>query len=126
MTGWVLFLWIGMEDRSLLGVMVCAGLICAAAGLTASARFTGDENRSTRRNRVRAALVGALYGGGAGPLAALLIAIKAGLHSHPVPDFTAGDTLKVLALTPAWAIAGALLGLALGVGLQQPGAGTRR
>jgi hypothetical protein len=125
-TGWILFLWIGYEDRSLLGVMGCAGLICASAGLTAGARFTGEGNRKRGRNPVCIALLGALFGGGVGPLAALLIAVKVGLHSHPVPDFAAGDTLQALALTPAWAIAGGLLGLALGVSLRLTGAGIER
>lgn len=117
--------WLGYEDRGLTAVVLLAGCLGAALGLTAWARW-GEVSAGWRPAAVRGALLGALAGASVAPLAALLILVKTSLHTHPVPDFTAADLGRVLEVWPAWTGAGLLAGLA-GAGLaveraRQPGA----
>jgi len=112
-TGLTLFLWIGYEDASLLTVVGCAALLGLSLGLSCADR----QRRSERQpGWLRAAITGTLAGAAVGPLSALLMLVKAGLHTHPVAEFSPGDLLLVLGLTPAWAVAGGLLGLAAEIG----------
>ena len=55
-------------------------------------------------------LAGAAAGALVGPMAAVLILLKIGLHAHPVPEFSSADAAAVLARVPIWAAAGGLLG----------------
>ncbi|MEJ2012311.1 MAG: hypothetical protein P8X64_08825 [Anaerolineales bacterium] len=116
LTGLAYAIWFGFEDRSLTPVVFLAALTCGAVGLTRCARFRDEAQPLMDRSALlRTALSGMICGAGVGPAASLLILIKTGLHSHPVPDFEPRDVLQVLRLSPAWAIAGGLIGLALGL-----------
>jgi hypothetical protein len=55
-------------------------------------------------------LAGAAAGALAGPIEAVLILLKVGLHAHPVPDFSTADVVAVLSRIPIWTAAGGLLG----------------
>lgn len=117
LTGLFWLAWLGYEDRGLTAVVLLAGCIGAASGLSAWMR-----RRAVRAGRwsawMRGALLGALAGRSVAPLAALLILVKTSLHAHPVPDFTAADLGRVLDVWPAWTGAGLLVGLA-GAGLAE-------
>ena len=111
-TGLFLFLWIGYEDRSPATVVGCAALLSLSSGLS----YAAGWHRSDRQpGLLRTALTGAVAGAAVGPLSAVLMLVKTGLHSHPVAEFSQSDLLRVLGLAPAWAVAGVLLGLALGL-----------
>lgn len=107
--------WLGYEDRGLTAVVLLAGCLGAALGLTGWARW-GEVQAGWRPAAVRGALLGVVAGASVAPLAALLILVKTSLHAHPVPDFTAADLGRVLSVWPAWTGAGMLAGLA-GAGL---------
>lgn len=117
LTGLFWLAWLGYEDRGLTAVVLLAGCIGAASGLSVWMR-----RRAVRAGRwsawMRGALLGALAGASVAPLAALLILVKTSLHAHPVPDFTAADLGRVLDVWPAWTGAGLLVGLA-GAGLAE-------
>jgi hypothetical protein len=121
LTGLLGVAWIGFEDRGLAGVTLLAWMISISALLTARAR------RSRREPILRPAglrwwlLAGAAAGALAGPVEALLILLKVGLHAHPVPDFATADVVAVLARIPIWTAAGALLGA--GAALMERAAG---
>jgi len=110
LTGLLGAAWIGFEDRGLAAVTPLAWMISISALLTARAR------RSRREPILRPAdlrwwlLAGAAAGALAGPIEALLILLKVGLHAHPVPDFATADVVAVLGRIPIWTAAGALLG----------------
>jgi hypothetical protein len=125
-TGVVLFFWFGYEDRGLASVVACAVLLCLALGLTYISRFSGEQARFPGASWTRSMLFGVLVGAGVGPVSALLIIIKIGLHAHPVLDFDPQDLARVLKLSPVWGLSGGLLGLALGLGLRQMGDGSGR
>jgi len=63
----------------------------------------------------RATLLGILAGVGAAPLSAVLMLFKNAWHGHLFPDYPLGMVLALLERAPAWALAGALAGLALGL-----------
>ncbi len=110
LTGLVGAVWAGLEDRGLAAVTLLAWMISVSALLTARAR------RSAREPVLRPAdlrwwlVAGAAAGALAGPIGAVLILLKVGLHAHPVPDFSTADVVAVLSRIPIWAAAGGLLG----------------
>lgn len=57
--------------------------------------------------------LGVLLGVGTACIAALLMLLKTGWHAHIFPDFPFGMILDTLGRAPAWAMAGALVGLGL-------------
>lgn len=105
--------WFAYEDRGLTAVVLLAAVLCLAAGLSAWARLRHSPAVRLGR-RSAGALAGLLAGAAVGPVTALLILIKTGLHAHPLPDFTAADLNAALSIWPAWTGAGLAAGWALG------------
>jgi hypothetical protein len=103
--------WFAYEDRGLTAVVLLAVGLCLASGLSGWARMQRTSFRHLGGRRT-GALAGLLAGAAIGPVAALLILIKTGLHVHPQPDFTAADLGAVLSAWPAWMGAGLSAGLA--------------
>ncbi len=119
--GGLWFLWLGLEDRSTLPVFVLASALGGALYLEGWSRWVRKAHGG--RRGLRAAALGLAVGAGIGPLAALFILLKVSLHTHERPDFTLSQVLDTLRRTPAWAVAGLLVGSALG--LVTGGAGQR-
>jgi len=111
LTGLFWLAWLGYEDRGLTAVLLLAGCISSAVGLTIWGRWRAD-GAGRWPGWVRGAGLGLLAGAGVAPLAALLILVKTSLHAHPIPDFAAADLGRVLSVWPAWTAAGLLSGLA--------------
>jgi hypothetical protein len=108
------FVWLGWEDPSPVVVILMASLISVAWAITLIKRGTLLEQTGL----MRWLLVSGLLGAAVGPLAAILMVLKTGLHGHAPPDFTIEDVLRALQLIPAWAASGALLGLAGWLGMR--------
>ncbi len=106
--GLLSFFWLGWEDASPVTVLLLASLISAAWAFTWIRRGT----LAARTGLLRWILAGGSLGAAVGPLAGILMVLKTGLHGHAPPDFTLEDVLRALQLIPAWAAAGALLGMA--------------
>jgi hypothetical protein len=115
LTGLFWLAWLGYEDRGLTVVVLLAGCIASALGVSAWTRWRA-EHAGNWSAWLRCAVLGALAGASVAPLAALLILVKTSLHAHPLPDFSAEDLGRVLSVWPAWTGAGLLVGLA-GAGL---------
>ena len=105
--GIALLLWYPVEDVSQLGVVLFAVLISAWFALRVLLPVYPGE----RYYLMRYLFVGALAGLAVTPLAITLMALKTGLHSHSVPDFTIKQMQVLLIRTPIWVMVGLLLGL---------------
>ena len=114
LAGLLWFFWIAYEDRGLEALSFVAAAIAFAAGLTALNRWVGSEKLSRRTWLMRTAGVGLAAGAAVGPLTALLMLIKLGLHAHPDADFGPDQFILALTRTIYWAGLGVLVGLALG------------
>ena len=111
--------WLTFEDSDTRLVLAFA----LAGSSLATLRFMPPKRENTihpgraeaippvRRSLGRYLLAGALAGLAAGPLAVLLMAVKSGLHAHPVPDYSGEQVIAVLVGAPSWIAAGILLGL---------------
>ncbi len=106
MAGAVWLLWLGYEDPGPATPLGMAAVLAAAWGFGAIVREWG------RRPAIRFLLIGLASGAAVGPLAALLMLIKASIHSHPFPDFTPADLSAAVGRTPIWAGIGLLAGAA--------------
>ena len=115
LVGILWFLWIAYEDQTLIAITVVAMAIAVAAGLTILGRWVGRETFTRREWLIRTGTVGLLAGAAVGPLSALLMLLKLGLHAHPEPDFTPEIFAAALSRTFGWAAIGALLGAAFGL-----------
>lgn len=105
--GLAFFFWIGMEDTTLLPVMILGASLPAMV----IAHFL---LRRPARTGMLLLSAGGLLGGVAAPLTStVLIALKVSLHSHAYPDYPPEAVVSVLARAPVWALAGLVFGAAL-------------
>ncbi|MFQ5922764.1 MAG: hypothetical protein ACE5M4_07960 [Anaerolineales bacterium] len=109
------FFWIAYEDRGLEALTFVAVVIAFAAGLTVLNRWVGGEKLAQRKWLLRTGAVGLVAGAAVGPLTALLMLVKLGLHVHPEPDFGPAQFIQALSRTIYWAGLGAMIGFALGL-----------
>lgn len=116
--GLAYFLWLGLEDQTVLPVLALGAGLAVALYLEAWKRWVGPPRGLPRT--LRAAALGAILGGAVAPLAAVFMLMKVSLHTHAQPDFTAARVLDVLARSPIWAAAGLLVGTGVGLLVQGP------
>ena len=127
-TGLSWLFWLSLEDQGLAAVLGVSLLIAAASGITMLSRWLGSTAQSTTSTLTRFGLTGLASGLAVGPVASVLIAVKVGLHAHPVADYSVEDVIEVLNRFPVWAVAGLLSGLAAGlltIGLAYNGSKSR-
>jgi hypothetical protein len=115
LTGILWFFWIAFEDRGLEALSVVAVAIAFAASLTALNRWMGNVKLPRRSWLLRTVTVGFVAGIAIGPLTALLMLIKMGLHAHPEPDFSPEQFVQALSRTIYWAALGATIGFVSGL-----------
>lgn len=115
LAGVLWFFWIAYEDRGLEALTFVALVIAFAAGLTMLKRWVGGEKLARRKWLLRTGVVGLVSGGAVGPLTALLMLVKLGLHAHPQLDFGPEQFIQAFSRTLYWAALGALIGLAFGL-----------
>jgi MFS family permease len=108
------FFWIAYEDQELTALSFVAAAIAFASGLTVLNRWVGSGKLPRRKWLLSTASVGLIAGAAVGPLTALLMLVKLGLHAHPDADFGLDQFVQALSRTPYWAGLGVLIGLALG------------
>ncbi len=108
------FFWIAYEDQGLTTLSFVAAAIAFASGLTVLNRWVGGGKIPRRRWLLSTASVGLIAGAAVGPLTALLMLVKLGLHAHPDADFGPDQFVQALSRTPYWAGLGVLIGLVLG------------
>ena len=114
LAGFLGFFWIAYEDQGLTALSFVATAIAFASGLTVLNRWVGSEKLPRRKWLLHTAGVGLIAGAAVGPLTALLMLVKLGLHAHPDADFGPDQFVLALSRTLYWAGLGALIGLALG------------
>ena len=108
------FFWIAYEDQGLTAISFVAAAIAFASGLTVINRWVRSEKLPRRKWLLSTASVGFIAGAAVGPLTALLMLVKLGLHAHPDADFGPDQFVQALSRTLYWAGLGVLIGLALG------------
>ena len=114
MVGLMWFVWLGVEDRGIVVVLLLAAMISLAASLAGLDRWTSARRLSGRGWWGRWLLMGLVWAIAIGPVAILLIAVKTSLHAHASPDFTMSSVRGVLGVWPIWG-AGAFI-ISLGTG----------
>lgn len=119
LAGVLWFFWIAYEDRGLQALSFVAAAIALAAGLTVVNRWVAGEELARRKWLLRTGTVGLAAGVAVGPLTALLMLVKLGLHAHPVPDFGPEQFIQALSHTLYWAGLGTMIGLALGLAVRE-------
>ena len=103
--------WLPIEERSELGVLVISATLCTWAAVWILAKPYNSGNQIL----LRYGLVGAGAGLAMVPLAILLMAFKSGIHGHGAPDFTVPQMQSVLSRTPYFLLSGLLVGLGSGL-----------
>ncbi|MEP7286287.1 MAG: hypothetical protein ABI947_11020 [Chloroflexota bacterium] len=127
------FLWLSIEDTGWLVVVFGIGLalLTIVHGLFRLS-ITGKRTLPTWMWLPTAAAIGALAGVGSIAATLLLMLMKISLHGHLYPDYTFPLLSGLAARLPAWALAGLLIGLAVGLAFygrrrgpsDEPGAGS--
>lgn len=106
-----IFIWsTPEEDRPIFPAVLGLWLALSLAVAWVIGRFGG---RTLRGRSLFTALIafGAVAGAATSVCAALLMVFKDARHAHPFPDFPPALLGATLARLPAWALAGALVGL---------------
>lgn len=119
-TFWILigmstFIWFGHEDRSTCFPILLGGLISLMLALDLGKKCLQRHAHNPRNRMVIFLLTGASAGLLAMPLAAISMLVKISIHDHTPPDFSLAQLLSALGRTPIWALAGTLIGFALGL-----------
>jgi len=117
--GILILIWLPVEDRSTIGVLIFSILICASGALAArdarpgSRQGQGEQDASPRPRKSQFTVLSTslIAGLGVTAVALLLMAIKTGLHGHGTPDYTPEQMVRVLSLTPLWVVVGLVIGL---------------
>ena len=103
--------WLPVEERSELGVLVISGAICTWSAVWLLIKPFLNEKQLIMRH--------ILVGTGAGlilaPLAILLMALKSGIHGHGMPDFTVSQMQDILSRIPYFVLSGFLVGVGSGL-----------
>jgi hypothetical protein len=113
-TGLMWFVWLGVEDRSVIVVLLLGTAISFSAALTGLDRWGSGRRLSEAQWWTRWIAFGLSVAAGIGPLALLLMTVKVSLHSHGLPDFNLGHVEQLLRLWPVWGLGALLCGLGLG------------
>ncbi|MEE9216618.1 MAG: hypothetical protein V3U32_04205 [Anaerolineales bacterium] len=119
LAGLLSFFWIAYEDQGLVALSFVAAAIAFAAALTSLSRWVVGETLPRRKWLLHTGAVGFVAGAAVGPLTALLMLVKLGLHAHPEADFGPDQFILALTRTPYWAGLGALIGSALGIAVRE-------
>jgi hypothetical protein len=111
--GLLVFFWLRIEDHGVVTALIMGAIVAALA----LAFWLWPRLCARPWTPVTLAFAAALTGGLFGLLtsvcSALLMLLKNGFHGHLNPDYPAGVLLDTLARGPAWALAGALFGVAI-------------
>lgn len=109
--GVIILLWLTIEDRNELVVLLLSALICIWVGTWLLVRidFTGKYIFWKH----------VIIGGGMGLLlegvALILMALKTGIHGHGIPDFSVDQMRAVVSLSPYFLLGGILVGSSAGL-----------
>jgi hypothetical protein len=113
--GAIAFLWLSVEDTAVTSVAALGSALALHISLMQLWRRIGGRTLSSRYVPIGATL----FGAGVGSLSVIstvaLMFLKTALHSHVFPDYPPLQMLAMLERLPAWAAAGALIGLGISV-----------
>jgi hypothetical protein len=113
--GLLIFAWLGQEDNHVWPVAVLgAGTMTLTTGVWVQSHYAG-HSLSPMMMPVWSTILGASIGLGAAVITAFLMLFKNVRHAHLVPDYPAGLMGAVLGLMPVWMLAGAFLGVGVGL-----------
>jgi hypothetical protein len=113
--GLAIWFWLGPEDDQSWPVALLGAVSSVMVGLWWLDGRVGGVRLPPTRALVLCTLAGAVIGTGSAVLAASLMILKNARHAHFFPDYPTGQVLAMLERAPVWGIAGALVGLALGL-----------
>jgi hypothetical protein len=113
--GLVVFFWMGPEDNTVWPVALLGAVGSSLTVLLWTLGRLGGRDILARHLPLLSGLMGAASGLGAGVLSALLMLFKNARHAHLFPDYPAGLLGAMIALSPAWALAGGLIGAGCGL-----------
>lgn len=115
LAGVAILLWSGIEDGDARAVTALGVLTAGGLTLALLKRKRGGSRLDQRYALAGAALAGATIGALSALSATLLMLFKNLRHAHVFPDFPPAMMLAMLERLPAWALAGALAGLGMGI-----------
>lgn len=111
--GGVLLLWLGTEDRALFSAVLLAVIFSLLLTAQIVWMRCGGTRYALRRWLLLCILTGLCAGVCSVVTSTALMFLKNAWHAHPYPDYEPSVMLAMLARLPVWALAGALIGLAL-------------
>lgn len=115
MGGIAVLLWSGMEDNDARLVTLLGILLGAALSMMLVNSRGGSPGLRRMEAAKRSAIFGALTGALASVTTPVLMLFKDLRHAHIFPDYPAGMMLATLERMPAWALAGGLAGIGIGL-----------
>lgn len=111
--GALVLFWLSPEDTAIWPVTALGAGGAIWVTLLTTLNRLGGQTFSRRAVTWGLVGLGGMAGALSGPLTATLMLIKTAMHSHLTPDYPLSVIGATLARTPAWGVAGALIGLGL-------------
>jgi hypothetical protein len=109
--GVFILLWLTVEDRSELVVLLLSALICIWIGVWLLARIDFAGKYIFWKHVIIGGGMGLLLGA----VALILMALKTGIHGHGIPDFSVDQMRAVVSLSPYFLLGGFLVGASAGL-----------
>jgi len=106
-------IWIALEGNLARASLLAIALTVVAAG-HAVQRFLGGRRLRLPAWLLLCSILGFIVGAGSATVTLALMAVKSGLHAHG-PEFNTVVIGQAVERIPAWAVAGLLLGLGMGL-----------
>lgn len=113
--GLVILFWLNREDTMLGPVIILGSGLAILTTALGVVRMKAGARLTNRQMIASSAVLGGSSGLLSAPLTVGLMFFKTALHGHGVPDYPFAIMGATLARTPAWGLAGLLLGLGMGL-----------
>jgi hypothetical protein len=112
LTGGVLLLWLGSEDRAVVSAVLLASIFTLLLIVQFLWTRSGGACYTLRRWSLYCIMAGFSTGAGIVIASVALMFLKTAWHAHPYPDYPPSVMLAMLARLPIWVLAGTLVGMA--------------
>lgn len=113
--GLIILIWLSLEDNGVLPAVVLGSGLAIFGSLFSLLYIFGGKVFSSRQAFIGITVLGAIIGAFSAISTTFLMFFKSSWHAHQFLDYPPAMMGAMISRTPAWALAGLLIGLSVGI-----------